>query len=242
MGEDCEYKSNESFFCYPFCPPALHTTQLFKKGKHLFHQLSTPQHEDNISTKQTISNFISTNTPFSTMYALTLLCALALPAVITASQVGDSGTLSSLDGGLGGVATVTSKSTIEISQYKLADASAPALYWWGSTSDDLSSGFRISNTHITQAATSDSLTINLDAGHSPSDFNVVGLWCEKFKTNFGQTVLKASSSGTSGDSQSTITGTAPSRTSTSGASMNTFNLLFAIGVGAAGFMNSALFV
>ncbi|KAK5996191.1 hypothetical protein PT974_04619 [Cladobotryum mycophilum] len=128
------------------------------------------------------------------------LLFLAIASNVSASSVGDAGTLSSLDGGLGGVVTVADDKTLKVSSYKLADASAPALYWWGSTSEKLDAGFRISNTHITTAASSDSLTITLDAGKTPADFTVVGLWCEKFKTNFGQAVLK--SNGNSGNSSS----------------------------------------
>lgn len=174
---------------------------------------------------------------FSTIKTLSL-SALALTAV-RAAQVGDSGTLSSLDGGLGGVVTVASDSSLQITQYKLADASAPELYWWGSTSSDLSSGFRISNTHITEAATSDTLTINLDAGHMPADFSTVGLWCEKFKTNFGEANLKASTSGTktgNGDSAKTTTGAAVAASTTTGAgSANTAGVMFAVAAMAVGF-------
>ncbi|PTB35022.1 uncharacterized protein TrAFT101_006438 [Trichoderma asperellum] len=175
---------------------------------------------------------------FSTMRTLSLLSAFTLPVTITASQVGDSGTLSSLDGGLGGVVTVVSNSSLKISKYELADASAPELYWWGSASKDLSSGFRISNAHITQAATSDSLTINLDAGHPPIDFDFVGLWCEKFKTNFGQAELKAS--GTSGDLHTTTGAAAPAHTTTGTGSVNAASSMFVIVAMAAGFAISIL--
>ncbi|KAL7787066.1 hypothetical protein V8C37DRAFT_391309 [Trichoderma ceciliae] len=179
---------------------------------------------------------------FSTMQTAFFLSALALPTVISAAKVGDSGTLSSLDGGLGGVVSVASNSSLEVSQYKLADASAPQLYWWGSTSSDLSSGFRISNTHITTAATSDSLTIDLDAGHSPADFSTVGLWCEKFKTNFGEAELKANGAGTSDSSQSTTGAAAPASTTTTGAgSANSVGVMFAIGAMAAGLAIPSLF-
>lgn len=184
---------------------------------------------------------------FSTIQTLSFL-ALALPAAVSASQVGDSGTLSSLDGGLGGVVTVASDSSLQITQYKLADASAPELYWWGSTSSDLSAGFRISNTHITEAATSDTLTINLDAGHSPADFSTVGLWCEKFKTNFGEADLKASTAGsggnspttTGGNSQTTTGAAAAARTTTGAGSANSVGVMLAIVAMAAGLAIPAL--
>lgn len=175
---------------------------------------------------------------FSTIQTLSLLSALA---VARASQVGDSGTLSSLDGGLGGVVTVASSSSLQITKYKLAAASAPELYWWGSTSSDLSAGFRISNTHITAAATSDGLTINLDAGHSPADFSTVGLWCEKFKTNFGEASLKATTMTGTGDNSQTTTGAAaPARTTTGAGSANTIGVMFAIAAMAAGLAIPAL--
>ncbi|KAL7959001.1 hypothetical protein V8C34DRAFT_304354 [Trichoderma compactum] len=82
------------------------------------------------------------------MKTLSFLSALTLPAIDSASQVGASGTLSSLDGGLGGVVTVASDSSLQVTQYKLADASVPGLYC---------------------------LTIDLDAGHSPADSSTVGL-------------------------------------------------------------------
>ncbi|RFU80614.1 hypothetical protein TARUN_1569 [Trichoderma arundinaceum] len=168
------------------------------------------------------------------MQTLSFLSALALPTIVIASKVGDSGTLSSLDGGLGGVVTVASNSSLEISQYELADASAPALYWWGSTSDDLSAGFRISNTHITEAATSDSITVNLDAGYSPADFSTVGLWCEKFKTNFGEADLKATATETSDGPQTTTGAAVPARTTPGSGSSNSIGVIFAIAAMAVG--------
>lgn len=132
---------------------------------------------------------------------LTLLCCSAL-----AADQGFAGTLSSLDSGLGGTVEVVDDKTLMISDYTLEDASAPALYWWGSTTDDLPSGFRISNEQITEAAPSDSLTIKLDAGKTAKDFSVVGLWCEKLSANFGQATLTAdgasSSSASSDDKDS----------------------------------------
>jgi hypothetical protein len=129
----------------------------------------------------------------------------------TIDKIGWTGTLSSLDGGLGGVVTVTNPTTLTISSYTLQDASAPALYFWGTTDGILQDGFRISNTHITQAATSSILTINLDAGKTTADFNTVGLWCEQLHANFGQATLKApDGSGTSGSS--TTTGATPAAT------------------------------
>lgn len=106
-----------------------------------------------------------------------------------AAEEGYSGTIKSLDGGLEGTFTVTNDSAITVTDYKLEDASAPALYWWGSTDEDLSKGFRISNERVDDASSSDSIVISLDAGYKPSDFSYAGLWCESFKTNFGQAKL-----------------------------------------------------
>jgi hypothetical protein len=91
-----------------------------------------------------------------------------------------------------------------ISNYELQDASAPALYWWGTTDGVLKDGFRISNDHITMAATKPTdMTIKLDAGKTTADFSTVGLWCEHFGINFGQATLKDN-----GGSNSTTASTA----------------------------------
>jgi len=134
----------------------------------------------------------------------------------TTQKIGWTGTLSSLDGGLGGMVTVTNNTTLTISDYKLADASAPALYWWGTTNGILSDGFRISNFHVTQAATSSIDTINLDAGKTTADFSTVGLWCEQLKADFGQATLAAAGAGTSTASAgSTMSSTGSASTPTS---------------------------
>lgn len=122
------------------------------------------------------------------------LSALALCASVVVGQeaeekVGWSGELSSLDAGLGGTVTVKDKETLEITDYTLEDAGAPALYWWGATSDELADGFRISNTQVTEAADGEPLTIKLDAGYTTDEFSVVGLWCEALSVNFGQATL-----------------------------------------------------
>ncbi|KIM96829.1 hypothetical protein OIDMADRAFT_32736 [Oidiodendron maius Zn] len=136
---------------------------------------------------------------------------LATAQNATIDKIGWTGTLSSLDGGLGGVVTVTNPTTLTISSYTLQDASAPALYWWGTSNGVLQDGFRISNERVTQAATSDMLTINLDAGKTTVDFNGMGLWCEQLHANFGQaTLMAAGASGTSGSS--TTTGATPAAT------------------------------
>ncbi|KAH7317415.1 hypothetical protein BKA65DRAFT_483633 [Rhexocercosporidium sp. MPI-PUGE-AT-0058] len=118
------------------------------------------------------------------------LSALAAPEASGAStKVGYSGKLSSLDAGLGGTVTVKSATSLEITDYTLEDASAPALYWWGSNTDALKDGFRISEAQVTKAASSNTLEISLDAGKTPADFKIVGLWCERFQVNFGQATL-----------------------------------------------------
>jgi hypothetical protein len=121
--------------------------------------------------------------------------SFSLPTLAADPKIGYSGTLSSLDGGLGGTVTVVDATTLKISGYKLEDASAPALYWWGATDDNLSGGFRISNAQVTSRAASDSLTIKLDAGKTTADFVTVGLWCEKFSADFGQARLTANGGG-----------------------------------------------
>lgn len=130
---------------------------------------------------------------------LTTLSLLSLTSgFASAAEQGWSGTIKSLDGGLGGTVTVVNDTTLSISQYALKDASAPALYWWGSTTSDLPKGFRINNERVSMPASTDSIMIALDAGHKASDFEYVGLWCEKLNANFGQTQLqKAGSSGSS---------------------------------------------
>lgn len=107
------------------------------------------------------------------------------------NKMGYSATLSSLSGGLQGTVTVVDSTTLMISNYELQDASAPALYWWGTTDGVLKDGFRISNDHITMATTKPTdMTIKLDAGKTTADFSTVGLWCEHFGINFGQVTLK----------------------------------------------------
>lgn len=121
------------------------------------------------------------------------LLALALLHLTSAdtTKTGWSGTLSSLDAGLGGTITVLNTTHLLITNYKLDDASAPALYWWGSTTASLAGGFRISNTQVKEPASSSGGTymVSLDAGKTTEDFGTVGLWCEKFSANFGQATL-----------------------------------------------------
>ncbi|KAM7202696.1 hypothetical protein V8F33_002622 [Rhypophila sp. PSN 637] len=143
-----------------------------------------------------------------TQIILTLL-SLASAAVQAAdsdkNKQGWSGKLSTLDGGLQGTVTVSAPDKLVITDYKLEDASAPALYWWGSATSSLSDGFRISNKHVTEAATSDTTEIMLDAGKSTADFMTVGLWCEKFSANFGQATLMEQTGGNGNGDMTTPT-------------------------------------
>ncbi|OAQ99855.1 hypothetical protein LLEC1_05136 [Akanthomyces lecanii] len=150
---------------------------------------------------------------FSTLALVAFASRLA-----SAADVGASGVIDTKDGGLGGTITVTNDTILTISQYTLKSASAPALYWWGSKTSDLPKGFRINNERVGAAATTDSITIALDAGHMAGDFDYVGLWCEKLNANFGQAQLVAkdgsssstpTSSGAAAASSSSKAGAAP---------------------------------
>jgi hypothetical protein len=123
----------------------------------------------------------------------TLVATLAPLSHAQDDKAGYSGELSSLDGGLGGTVTVVDAETLRINDYQLEDASAPALYWWGSEDDDLSNGFRVSSEQVTDAAETDTLTIELDNGYTTENFTTFGLWCERFSTSFGETTLREES-------------------------------------------------
>ncbi|KAF5986625.1 domon domain-containing protein [Fusarium coicis] len=117
------------------------------------------------------------------------LAALLFASAAMAAKMGDSGALSSLDAGLGGTVEVVSNTELKITDYELKDASAPALYWWGSKTEDLSSGFRINKERISDTSSKMDIMVKLDAGYTAKDFSYVGLWCEKFDANFGQAKL-----------------------------------------------------
>jgi hypothetical protein len=177
------------------------------------------------------------------MYKLSLL-ALALFSSISVAQdtkVGYTGTLSSLDGGLGGTVHVVDPNTLMITGYTLKDASAPALYWWGTTDGTIKDGFRISNEQVTSAATTDSLTIKLDAGKTSSDFTTVGLWCERLNANFGQATLKAgdgSTPTTNSSSSTTIGGStsaSASKKSAANSNARSYGVMVGIFAAAVGF-------
>ncbi|OAA75147.1 DM13 domain protein [Akanthomyces lecanii RCEF 1005] len=148
---------------------------------------------------------------FSTLALVAFASGLA-----SAADVGASGIIDTKDGGLGGTITVTNDTTLTISQYTLKSASAPALYWWGSKTSDLPKGFRINNERVSAAATTDSITIPLDAGYMAGDFAYVGLWCEKLNANFGQAQLVAKD-GSSSSGTPTSSGAAASSSSKTGA-------------------------
>lgn len=121
-------------------------------------------------------------------------------------KIGFSGELSSLDAGLGGTVNVVDENTLEIPDFVIEDASAPALYWWGATDDELADGFRISDEEVTEEAGGELLEIKLNSDVTTADFSVVGLWCEEFSTNFGQTTLEATDGSSSSSSGSSSAG------------------------------------
>ncbi|KAG7294112.1 hypothetical protein NEMBOFW57_004176 [Staphylotrichum longicolle] len=110
---------------------------------------------------------------FTILTLASVLFQVATSQASADTKKGWSGKLSSLDGGLGGTVVVTNANTLAVQGYKLEDASAPALYWWGSTSSNLATGFRISNKQVEQAASSNTYTIALDAGKTAADFTTV---------------------------------------------------------------------
>lgn len=166
--------------------------------------------------------------PITTIFALAATLSFAAAQDATAQKIGWTGTLSSLDGGLGGDVSVVDSKTLLISNYKLKDASAPALYWWGATDDNIKGGFRISNEQVTEAAKTDSLTIALDAGKTTADFTTVGLWCERLSADFGQATLKANTTASTPTTMATAaSASTASATATGGAS----GLNVAAGVG-----------
>jgi hypothetical protein len=167
---------------------------------------------------------------YTSSFSIFALAATAIHFVAaqdaSAQKVGWTGKLSSLDGGLGGTIKVVDSKTLTISDYQLKDASAPALYWWGTTDGVIKDGFRISNEQVTQKATSNSLTIMLDAGKTPADFSTVGLWCERLNANFGQATLAAATGNTTGPastsgSMTSATTAAASPSKTGAGAMNT---------------------
>jgi len=133
---------------------------------------------------------------------------LALSTLVSAEdKTGYGGVIETKDGGLEGSFEVVDSTTLKLTGFTLVDGSAPKLYWWGSESDDLGSGFRISEEQIQGEHDNEDKTIKLDSGKTTDDFGYVGLWCEQFNANFGQAKLEkdgasAASSSSSSDSSS----------------------------------------
>jgi hypothetical protein len=153
------------------------------------------------------------------LIAIGIFASVAVAQDAAAQKVGWTGTIAGLDGGLAGTMKVLDTSTIEISNYVLKDASAPALYWWGVPSGSINTGFRISNKQVTETSTGKTLDIKLDAGKTLADFAIVGLWCEHFSINFGQATLKAAD-GSAGSATASASSTAKTTTgATSSGSM-----------------------
>jgi hypothetical protein len=134
--------------------------------------------------------------------ALTFCFSGAIAQSDATTKTGWTGKLSSLDGGLQGVVTVVDSTTLLIKGYTLEDGHAPALYWWGSTSNNLKDGFRISNMLMDKVVKGQDLTVKLNVGKTTADFSTVGLWCERFSVNFGQTVLQPGAGGGSSPASS----------------------------------------
>lgn len=140
---------------------------------------------------------------------------LVLGAIANAAEVGESGQLSNLMGGVQGDVVVKDDHTIVVKGFELQKLGGPPLYWYGSLKDDIPHGFRISEEDVANVQkTPEDLTVKLDAGKSLSDFNYVGLWCEPYKINFGQTKLSKN-----GDSSTSSNSSASSVTSTSASSV-----------------------
>ena len=142
-------------------------------------------------------------------FAVVSSILLSFPALIAGQdatggddKIGYSGELDSRDAGLGGTVNVVDSTTLEIPDFVIEDASAPALYWWGATDENLADGFRISEKEVTEEADGELLEIPLDSGMTTADFSVVGLWCEEFNVNFGQTTLEATDGSSSSGSGS----------------------------------------
>lgn len=138
---------------------------------------------------------IKTSSLLSTFVFLSSAFAAGTPTSNDTTKLGWAGQLSSLDGGLQGTVKVLSPTTLVIAGFKIADAGAPALYWWGSTDGNLKGGFRISNAQVKEVSTGKDLQVQLDAGKTVADFETVGLWCERFGVDFGQATLRPAEEG-----------------------------------------------
>lgn len=139
---------------------------------------------------------------------------LILGTLANAAEVGESGQLSSLMGGLQGDVVIVDDHTIVVKGFELKKLGGPPLNWYGSLKDDIPHGFRISEEEVADVQkTPKDLTVKLDSGKSLSDFEYVGLWCEPFNINFGQTKLSKD-----GGSSTSSNSTASSDASTSASS------------------------
>ncbi|KAI9799433.1 MAG: hypothetical protein M1825_004533 [Sarcosagium campestre] len=170
------------------------------------------------------------------MFVLRALLLTTLIWLVQAAdnKIGYGGTfVQGHEGGLEGTVVVENSETLVIKDYVLADAGAPALYWWGSITDDLVSGFRISNEQVVEISDGGDLRIPLDTGKTPNDFSTVGLWCERFGVNFGQASLTADGDAASvkftsdSASDSEVEGDAPSRTRPGAKKSNNIKPIFA---------------
>lgn len=134
---------------------------------------------------------------------------VVLGAVVNAQvQPGDTGTLSTLMGGLKGDVVVKSSSEIDVNNFELMSTGGAPLWWYGSKGNTIANGFRVSNTPIKKAQNSPTeVTVHLNAGKTLEDFAYFGLWCEAFSINFGQTKLVAGNSSSSSASSTTSAST-----------------------------------
>lgn len=146
---------------------------------------------------------------------------LILGTIANAAEVGESGQLSSLMGGLQGDVIIKDENTIVVKGFELQKLGGPPLNWYGSLKDDIPHGFRISEEEVADVQkTPKDLTVKLDAGKSLSDFEYVSLWCEPYKINFGQTKLSkdggsstSSNSTASSNASTSVSSTSPATTS-----------------------------
>lgn len=132
---------------------------------------------------------------------LTVVAFIAASVTAQGDKKEWTGTLSTIDGGLKGDVSVVNSTMIMITSYSV-EASAPALYWWGSKVEDLpKEGFRVNNERVSMNADDETIMIPLDNDKTTADFDYFGLYCEKLAANFGQTKLEMPD-GDSGSSSS----------------------------------------
>ncbi|KAI8837345.1 hypothetical protein BC829DRAFT_405173 [Chytridium lagenaria] len=94
---------------------------------------------------------------------------------------------------ISGVLTIVDDCTFSIRQFTQTPA-GPDVYFWGapdgSRSELLSNGRRISDFKVSgQYSDPTELIIKLQSGQSFDNFNVISIWCETFKADFGQASL-----------------------------------------------------